>query len=260
MLDIATKLVLSPLLIAQGLYVRRTMPVLPEAAGDRVGVCGDSRKLISDLSIIVVGDSSGAGVGVRNQDHAVALPLAQALAHALQRQVRWQLVAQSGWSTRAAKQAVEALQPAPRADIAITVLGVNDVVEQVPTHRAIEDRKELVQTLMARCGVRHVAMFALPPMGQFPGLPQPLRAVFGADAHRIDRAQSEWADVTAHVSHCQTDIQLDASNMSSDGFHPGLPVYRACVMAMTEHLAHSILPALDARAKSAKQAMPSNHR
>jgi lysophospholipase L1-like esterase len=244
MLDIATKLVLSPVLIAQGLYLRQTMPVLPEAEGDRSGVCSHVRHTKGSIRLIVVGDSSGAGVGVKHQHQALAQPLAEALSHGLHRAVQWQLVAQSGWSTRAATQALLHLDPAPRADIAVTVLGVNDVLEQVPTHRAIEDRKALVQCLMARCGVQHVAMFALPPMHEFPGLPQPLRTVFGADAKRINRAQLDWAESTPHVSHCETGVHLEHSNMSSDGFHPGLPVYRACVMAMAEHLMHKVLPGL----------------
>ncbi|MGC8159861.1 hypothetical protein ACP3WZ_25375, partial [Salmonella enterica] len=48
------------------------------------------------LRVLVVGDSSAAGVGVEHQEHALAQPLARQLAERTGHPVAWQLVAQSG--------------------------------------------------------------------------------------------------------------------------------------------------------------------
>ena len=52
--------VLSPLLICQGMYVRRVTPKLPEADGPRSGEAGSGAL----LRLLVLGDSAAAGVGV----------------------------------------------------------------------------------------------------------------------------------------------------------------------------------------------------
>ena len=55
--------VLFPILIPQGLYVSITVPRLPEPTGERVGEVGHG----SPLRLLIVGDSSAAGVGVATQ-------------------------------------------------------------------------------------------------------------------------------------------------------------------------------------------------
>jgi len=55
--------VLSPLLVCQGIYVRRVTPKLPEADGPRSGEAGSGAL----LRLLVLGDSAAAGVGVRTQ-------------------------------------------------------------------------------------------------------------------------------------------------------------------------------------------------
>lgn len=80
------KLLLAPLLIWQGRRVRATALRLPEAAGER-SLDGGA------LRLLIVGDSSAAGVGAAHQDEALAGCLARSLAAQLGRPVGWQLVA-----------------------------------------------------------------------------------------------------------------------------------------------------------------------
>ena len=77
---LALKLALSPLLLAQALQTRRRLPRLPEAAGPRRGRVGDGT---GRLGLLIVGDSSAAGVGVASQDDALAGCLSRALAQRL---------------------------------------------------------------------------------------------------------------------------------------------------------------------------------
>lgn len=247
-MSLVLKLVLSPLLVAQAMHTRRRAPVLPEAAGARrgrvgaVGAVGGSGADATPLRLLIVGDSSAAGVGVRTQQQALAGQLSRPLAKALGRTVRWQLVAKTGITTPQAlallheRQAANGLLP---ADIAVVVLGVNDVVAQVPSHRAITQRAELADWLLAHSGVRHVVFAPLPPMHRFPLLPQPLRWVIGSDARRHDAALSRWAATRRDVSHAPFEMPLDAASMASDGFHPGEPVYRACGEALARFIAEN---------------------
>ena len=239
-MSLALKLALGPLLVAQAVHTRRRLPRLPEADGPREGVTGHGRP----LSLLVLGDSSAAGVGVRTQDEALAARLATALSERVWRRVAWRLQARSGITTAQALALLreQSLQPAA---VAVVVTGVNDVIEQVPPRRAVEARAALRQMLRDEFGVRHLVLTPLPPMHRFAGLPQPLRWMAGRDAAAHDRALARWAERHADVSHLALDLPLDATLLARDGFHPGPQVYRAWGEALADHIARQVLPRIE---------------
>lgn len=235
-MSLALKLALSPLLVVQALHARRSVPVLPEPAGPRSGAVGRG----APLSLLVIGDSSAAGVGVQRQSQALAGPLARRVAEATGTRVHWRLLARSGVTTAQAMDLLRREGPV-QADVAVVVTGVNDVVEQVSSHRAVRAREALADELRNRCGVRHVVFAALPPVHQFPGLPRPLRWIAGADACRHDRALADWAASRRDVSHADWGLQLNRGVMAEDGFHPGAPAYRQCATMLARHVINQIL-------------------
>ena len=236
-MSLALKIALAPLLVAQAVATRRRAPRLPEADGPREGRVGEGER----LSLLIVGDSSAAGVGVRRQDEALAGHLTRALAQSASRRVHWQLVAQSGITTAQALELVRQVRPMP-ADIAVAVLGVNDVIDQVPPQRAVQQRAALADWLRHAAGVRHVVFAPLPPVHRFPLLPQPLRHVMGRDAMRHDEAMARWAATRDDVSHLPIALELGPEHMAEDGFHPGEPVYRATAQALAAYIAERLIP------------------
>lgn len=238
-MSLTAKLLLSPLLVAQALGARVRAPRLPEAAGERAGEIGRGPL----LRLLILGDSSAAGVGVARQSDALAGHLARALAAQCAATVRWQLMARSGITSAQCQQWLEAEAPEP-ADIAVVVLGVNDVVMQVPSNHAVRAREAIANRLRNAHGVAHVVFAPLPPVSRFPALPQPLRWIAGADARRHDAAMAEWAAGRGDVSHVPIDLPLNRGVMASDGFHPGEPVYRVCGVALAEHIAATVWPAM----------------
>jgi lysophospholipase L1-like esterase len=235
-MSLAAKLLLSPVLVAQALATRARLPRLPEAAGAREGEVGGGPR----LRVLILGDSSAAGVGVADQSLALAGQLTLALARQAKRRVVWRLVARSGISSAECLDLLSASAPW-QADVAVVVLGVNDVVDQVPSRRAVAAREAIANRLRNAHGVAHVVFAPLPPVHQFPGLPQPLRWVAGADARRHDRAVVEWAATRGDVSHVPIELPLNAGVMAADGFHPGEVVYRVCGTALAEHIAERVL-------------------
>jgi lysophospholipase L1-like esterase len=244
-MSLALKLVLSPLLVAQALTTRRRALVLPEADGPREGrLAGGEGEAVR---VLVAGDSSAAGVGVTHQRHAVAGYLTATLQRRLRRPVEWVLRARSGLTTRQLHELLQA-EPPPAIDIAVIVTGVNDVIDQVPSGRAVQHRAAIADWLLERRLARHVVFAPLPPIDRFPLLPQPLRRVLGADARRHDAALARWASRRQNVSHLGIELDLSADAMAEDGFHPGEPVYRACGEALALHIATTVWPLLDAPA------------
>jgi len=240
-MSLAAKLLLSPLLVAQAVVTRARLPQLPEADGERHGEVGQGPM----LRLLILGDSSAAGVGVRNQRHALAGYLTQALARMGGVRVHWHLLARTGVTSEQCLQMLASHAPIA-ADVAVVALGVNDVVAQVPSQRAVAYREAIANRLRNAHGVAHVVFAPLPPVHRFPGLPQPLRWVAGADARRHDEAVAEWARTRSDVSHVPIDLPLNAGVMAMDGFHPGEVLYRVCGTALAEHIAERIGPALRA--------------
>lgn len=213
-LDTALKIGLAPLLLAQGLTVRRRALILPEAAGPRMGTEGDGPA----LRLLIIGDSSAAGVGAATQAEALAGQLAARLSPHYR--LHWQVIARTGDTTARALDRLNATAPAP-FDVAVTALGVNDVTHSVPLARWLTTQKRLRTLLSSRFGVRHVVQSGLPPLGAFPALPRPLRALMGMTARRFDTALADSLSGHPTATHVAFSMPLTPSLMAPDGFHPG---------------------------------------
>ncbi len=226
---------MAPLLVAQGGYVRWKVPQLPEASGNREGRTGVG----APLSLLILGDSSAAGVGAGAQHEALAGKLVAALS--TERDVTWKLWATSGHTTRDALKRLGAAAPSP-FDVAVVALGVNDVVQgrRLATWR--REQRDLDVLLRTKFRVRHVVHSGLPPVSRFPALPQPLRWALGARARRFDDALRADVGTRPAASFVALDFtaSLDASAMASDGFHPGPPAYAAWAARVAAAIARDV--------------------
>lgn len=121
------KCVMGPWLRIQGRRMRNTGVRLPEPAGPRSGCAGepDGRS----LRLLFVGDSTAAGVGVKEQQFALAPQVAEKLARLRGSGVHWQLIAKTGATTASAMQLLDESTP-ERSDVLVLSLGTNDVTRQ----------------------------------------------------------------------------------------------------------------------------------
>jgi len=215
----ALRLALAPLCLAQGLAVRRRARLLPEPQGPRSGQSGAGPA----FRLLILGDSSAAGVGVAHQEAALSGCLADELADF---DLRWRLEARTGATTASTLAALQALPPQP-FDAAVVALGVNDITRQVPLRRWLAGQAALWDVMHDRFGLRRAYLSGVPPLGQFPLLPQPLRGVLGARAVVFDRALAEQAAAHPSLRHLPfAGEALDPALMAEDGFHPGPAIYR----------------------------------
>jgi lysophospholipase L1-like esterase len=236
MIDLATKALLGPMLYLQARRLRRTALELPEPHGERSGVVGAGRVR---FRVLVVGDSSAAGVGARTQDEALAIPLAHNLSRHLGGAVRWQLVAESG---RTSPTLLELLRQSRlrRADVAIVIVGVNDITKEVGLAQALRSRADIAAHLRKQAGVRHVAFAALPEMEILPAVPNPLAWYIGRASRRNNRAQARWARSQPGCAHVAMDGVVDASAFCEDGFHPAPALYARVAERLAGHLLEAV--------------------
>lgn len=229
-------LLLGPILYRQGTSARRRVPVLPEAAGERRGRSGKGPL----LRLLIVGDSAAAGVGAPDQDQALLGRTVSNLgAHF---EVEWTLLARSGDATPDALERLSSLGDA-HFDVAVTSLGVNDVIARSSRSRWRAQQTELRRRLKKEYGATLVIACGLPPVYGFPALPQPLRWYLGARAKQFDRDLEYDVGSDAGCIYLGLHFATDASLMAVDGFHPGPRIYTA----WGEKLAHLVMSTLDAR-------------
>jgi lysophospholipase L1-like esterase len=238
----AAKLALAPLLLWQAVRVRQRALDLPEPVGARRAKAQPAAARSSTpLRVLVVGDSSAAGVGVGHQHDALAHQLAHTLAEETGRPVHWQLLAHTGHTTGEALQHLRDARRLQPADILVTALGVNDVVRQVPTERSLTQLQALHAEAQVRTGVRYWLHSGLPPMHQFPLLPTPLRWVLGAQAERLNLSlHAELGDqLDRSLMRVPARLRCDADSglMAADGFHPSAQGYAVWGEALGQYLA-----------------------
>lgn len=218
--DVAARFLLMPLLLVQGAYLRRTVVTLPEPEGPRQGLIGDG----PPLRMLVIGDSSALGLGVTSQTDALLGQMARRLA--LHYQVSYELLAVAGARTGDVLGWLDNLPDGP-IDLVITALGVNDVTKVVPLYQFRRRQIALVAGLKARLGDPFVVVSGLPPVHQFPLLPQPLRWILGQQARRFDRNLDHVTRTHPRTAIARPTIGLGPHNMAADGYHPGPEVYAA---------------------------------
>ena len=166
--DVIARWLLLPVLAVQGIVVRARTPILPEAIGPRSGMAGKG----PPLRVLILGDSSGAGVGVTHQSEALSGQLVDALSANFK--VTWVLIAKSGATTLDAQRMLA--QVTERTfDVAVLALGVNDAIRITPLKIWQQRQNTLRQTLRNEFGVTDVFVTAVPPLEVFPALPKLLR-------------------------------------------------------------------------------------
>ncbi|MGY5393512.1 SGNH/GDSL hydrolase family protein [Acinetobacter sp. NigerLNRRAM0016] len=214
-------LALLPVVVLQGLKVRKNTPRLAEASGDRAGICGQGQP----LSLLILGDSAAAGVGVESQQEALSGSILSCLQD--EYQVRWKLHAKTGDTTQQVIAATQLLAP-QQYDVVVTSIGVNDVTKLMSAKKWLKQQQILFQDIQNRFHPRLIIVSGVPPMQYFEALPHPLAWLFGQYATQMNQQLQHWLAPQAQFEFLQFDIKtFQAMNlpMASDGFHPSKEIY-----------------------------------
>lgn len=219
-----------PILIVQGRLVRKNALKLPEASGPREGHSGCGRA----LSILIIGDSAAAGVGVETQKDGLSGIVVSNLAKDYS--IRWQLVAKTGNNTEATLEQIKDQVLLNDIDLVITSLGINDVTGGKSRGEWLARQKELHEYCFQSLSVKHILVSGLPPLAKFPLVPQPLRWVLGQRAIDFDKHLMKQIQENENITHLPLDFPFTLDSMALDGFHPGLHAYKIWATAIAEHI------------------------
>lgn len=207
---------LSPVLLVQALWVKLITPQLPEYKTPESGETSTNPK----LSILLLGDSSAAGVGATCFEESLMGQLIQQLPFGFS----YRILAFAGDKSETSLERLKTIEE-QTYDVIITVLGVNDVTAGTSVDDWLITQQQLQDLLINDHQAKQLIVCGVPPMHDFPALPPKLRHYLGHKATQLDQAlQQQLADSdTQYFS-----LRVFPSNLSAarDGFHPGPDVYR----------------------------------
>jgi len=217
----AATIALIPALVIQGNRVKKNTLKLPEPQGKRQGRTGIGKK----LSLLILGDSAAAGVGVEHQDDA----LLGAILHELKNdfEIDWKLQAKTGDTSSKVIHALDQIE-VQHYDVIVTSVGVNDVTKLMPADIWIQKQEQLYSKIQQKFSPKLIIAAGVPPMNMFPALPNPLAWLFGQYAKQMNQQLEKFVNQQVNMQWIEYDIEkYRAMNlqMAVDGVHPSKEVY-----------------------------------
>ena len=213
------------------------------------------KKYGDPLDLLVVGDSIAAGLGAEVPEETLGARLATRLAKATRRSVRLRTVAEVGAESSMLAGQLERLPAAYRPQVAVVVVGGNDVTHRVPVAESVRHLEAAVTALRERGA--GVVVGTCPDLGALRPVPQPLRALGSRASRQLAQAQGRAAvRAGAHVvslAHVVGPFFITNPDemFSLDRFHPSAAGY--------ERTAKALLPSLLAALGLAED-VPFGHR
>lgn len=180
-----------------------------------------------EVRLLVVGESSAVGIGVRSYEETLAAHIATLYSERAGCVVHWSAIGKSGATVDAllallASQPPESLQ----ADVVVMAIGVNDVLRfRSPLHWR-RSLRSLMDLLRVSTGCQLMLLSPIPPLWKFGLLPIPLRYVLGVQASLLDLCSQIVVARDPRVQHLQIPLPDPATMLCEDRFHPSSSGYR----------------------------------
>jgi lysophospholipase L1-like esterase len=176
------------------------------------------------VDLLLLGDSIAAGLGADHPKHTLGGGLARRVAKRTGRSVRLRTGAVVGSESSVLAMQIEGLPATYRPDVAVIVVGGNDVTHRIPTADSVRYLTE--------------AITALQELGALRQVPQPLRAIGSRASRHLAAAQREAA--LAHgaravsLAHVVGPFFITNPDemFSLDRFHPSTHGYKRTARAM----------------------------
>lgn len=203
------------------------------------------RRLEGDpVELLLVGDSLAAGLGAEHRKHTLGGRLAKGAARALRSPVRLRTVAVVGSESPDLAGQLDRLPPEYRPDVAVIVVGGNDVTHRLPTSVSVRHLSAAVFRL--RQAGAGVVVGTCPDLGALRPVPQPLRSLAARMSRRLAEAQAGAARMAGAEP---VDLRRSVGRMfvdepeamfSLDRFHPSALGYRRTADALLPAVVRAI--------------------
>ena len=165
-----------------------------------------------------VGESTVAGVGVKNLEAGLTVKVAQALNKSSKKEVQWQIHGVNGIKL---SELLESLKKTPpdHCDIALITMGVNDTTKLTSLDNWNKHIKQAIELMKPITG-GPIIFTQVPPMMQFPALPAPLKYLLGLRSTILDLSLKQVCQKYSQVYYISSKPKVEPDFMAEDGYHP----------------------------------------
>ena len=188
------------------------------------------------MDLLVLGDSIAAGLGAEKAKHTLGGRLARGIARSAGRSVRLRTAAVVGSESSMLAEQLAALPASYGPDVAVIVVGGNDVTHRVPVAESVRHLVAAIDDLRARGA--EVVVGTCPDLGALRPVPQPLRALGSRASRQLAAAQRvaalEHGARVVSLAHVVGPFFITNPDemFSLDRFHPSAHGYKRTAKAM----------------------------
>lgn len=194
------------------------------------------KKYGNPIDLLLLGDSIAAGLGAERPKQTLGAQLARRVAKRTQRAVRLHTAAVVGSETSMLRAQLAGLPAGYIADVAVIVVGGNDVTHRVRTSSSQQNLAEAVESLQQHG--TEVVVGTCPDLGALAAVPQPLRSLAGIASRQLAAAQRDVATELGARAVSLTDVvgpffvTQPEEMFAIDRFHPSGTGYRRTAKAL----------------------------
>jgi lysophospholipase L1-like esterase len=212
----------APLLYLQGQFIRWRIGVLPSAAGDTTGAAGEG----PTVELLVIGESTVAGLGARNHELGLAGQFAGRLSERIGKRVNWTVVGKSGVTAMQTISELIPTVPEKEFDYILIGLGGNDVMKLSSPRKWRRDMTRLIEILRKQSPRSVIFVTNCPVIRLSPALPHPIRAILWELSKLHDANTKDFSQTMENVFYYHQP-QTVPEGFFADGIHPSEIGYAA---------------------------------
>jgi lysophospholipase L1-like esterase len=218
-------ILLGPVLLPQGRWVRRVIPGLPDAAKPWEGEVPGR----DPVSILVLGDSTAAGVGTDSQEHALPGNLARRLSNEWERGALWRAVGANGATSGDIARTFLDEATSHAYDLIFLSIGANDALQLRSRGAFRRNMRRIIRQLRSVSPQSLILVSCLPGFSQFTALPNPLRWALALHATSLETTARRLVANEPGVLMAPPAPPYTAEFFAPDRFHPSAEGYREWV-------------------------------
>ncbi|WP_461474241.1 SGNH/GDSL hydrolase family protein [Microbacterium sp. HJ5] len=198
------------------------------------------------IELALFGDSIAAGLGAERRKDTLGARLAKGLARAAHRPVRLRTAAAVGAESSMLAAQLDDLPGDYRPDVAVIVVGGNDVTHRVPVPVATAHLVAAIERLRGRGA--EVVVGTCPDLGALRPVPQPLRSLGSrmskqlADAQALAAVRAGASVVSLRRAVGPFFVAQPDEMFSLDRFHPSALGYRRTAEALLPAVRAALAP------------------
>ncbi|MEO7538670.1 MAG: SGNH/GDSL hydrolase family protein [Pyrinomonadaceae bacterium] len=226
----------APFLLLQGQITRWKVGILSDAAGDKFGCTGAGE---NPVKLLVIGESTVAGLGARTHEFALAGQFAKQLSDQIDRPVAWQVVGRNGVTARRTIDELLPKVPEGQFDHILVGLGGNDVMKLSSPIKWRRDMTELLGILRDRYPDAVIFISNCPMIILSPIMPEPIKTILWQLSKMHDANIREFTSGMERIFYYPQPADVTLEGFFADGIHPSEQGYADWARAMMQYFAEN---------------------